>query len=406
MAFSVNRNLKKNPSIDKLFNNKLPDNNAPINNQLKDIVNDPLNDNLNDNLNDPIIESNHFDNSDETHIMPNNESFIHNNKSFFYLNDNFLSKTFGDFMNIDKQYNIKTCIYKINSDCDFPFLQFLFDKSGEKITFPNIDFHCPPPSSPPPTPTISATGGNNDESNNMLSQLDQLPQEHTFFMNQCSQELLKVLPIHDIFSEDILQKIYKGFIEHDNILYVVFDSTTINDSEIDENKYSWAIIDEMVNSRKIIDKEFDPIIVDLFFKKSPYMMDILDDSGIRIVKPNLLYMCNKLTPDATLYTNVTESVNKDSINIIDEPIDHPFLGSYYYFTSNPIAETDLTRIKRYAVFNFNCRYILTDINTIQEKERTEFIENLDDTDTNLSIYFKEDGIQLWCIKTNEQFTDI
>jgi len=379
MAFSV----KKPPnSIDKMFDKPVNKSEVPIptNNQLLQ-SNNALDDNLlhSDNDNEDIA------------IMHDKEPFIHGNTPYFYLNDNILSQTFGDFMNVDKQYNIKICIYKINGDCDIPFLQFLFDRSGEKATFPSIDFHCP----------LVASSGTDS---NTLSGQDSVSQEHTFFMNQCSQELLKVLPIHDIFSEDILKQIYKGFIEYDNTLYVIFDSTKIDAEVIDKNeeKYGWVIIDEIANSRKILDKEIDTEIIDMFMK-TPYMMHILDNHGHRIQQPILLYMCSKL-PDATLYTNIIESDNTNSINIIDEPIDHPIFGSYYYFTSTPLSSTDIKRVKQYACFTFDCKYILTDINTIQEK--LELIENLDNDDSNQSIYFKEDGIQLWCIKTSEQFTDI
>ena len=290
-------------------------------------------------------------------------------------------------MNTDKQYNVKICIYQINGECDIPFLQFLFDKSGEKLTFPNINFQCP----------ITNATSNPDQFQESANQ------EHTFFMNQCSQELLKVLPIHDIFSEDILKQIYKGFIEYDNTLCVVFDSTKIDEHVIDESKYCWSIIDEIINSRKILDKEFDPEIIDMFIK-TPYMMHIVDVNKQRVIYPFLLYICIKLTPESIFYNNALEP-NTNSINIIDEQIDHPLLGSYYYFSSSPLEGTDLTRIKRYGVFTFDCKYIVTDINTIQDKD--EFTTNLDnDDDDNLSIYFKENGIQFWCIKTSEQFTNI
>lgn len=393
MAFSVNK--QSNKSIDKLFGNKSvnlqdnrphdnqhQDNTSDITQIPKDILFDP-----NNNMTNTDDTFNLHHQEEDTNIIYDNEPFYHNEKNYFFLNDHILSQTFGDFMNTDKQYNIKICIYKINGECDIPFLQFLFDKSGEKVTFPNIDFHCP---------TTNATSNTDQfqESSNP---------EHIFFMNQCSQELLKVLPIHDIFSEDILKQIYKGFIEYDNTLYIVFDSTKIEDPIIDQSKYSWSIIDEVINSRKILDKEFDPEIVDMFIK-TPYMMHILDDKGQRIVYPFLLYICIKLTPEATIYNNALEPNNINSINIIDEQIDHPLLGSYYYFSPTPLEGADLTRIKRYAVFTFDGKYILTDINNIKEKD--EFIMNLDDDDSNLSIYFKEDGIQLWCIKTSEQFTDI
>jgi hypothetical protein len=367
MAFSVNKQSK----INNLFNTK------PIHNSIKLLQTAT-----------PILGQESGQEEEEAHVL-DDESIDQDEdedeelaQEYVYLNDNILSQKFGDFMDTNKQYNVKICIYKINNECTLPFLQFLFDKTGEKMTFSNINFQCP-----------------------VITQHDlEEDQEHTFFMNQCTQELLKVLPIHDIFSVEILQKIYKGFIEYDNILYVVFDSTQIDNIIIDQQKYCWAIIDEIINARTILDKDVEQDIIDMFLHKAPFMMHILNNKGMSITQPIIAYLCNKPTPEVS-YTTILELDNTNSINIIDEQIEHPFLGYYYYFTSKPI--TDVVAIsKRYAIFTFDCRYILTDINNIQEKEKEDFIKNLEDNDTNLSIYFKEGGIQLWCIKTSEQFTNI
>lgn len=344
-----------------------------------------------DHLEDDLDFEGSDDSSQEPQVqMHDKEPYMFNDKKYYYLNDNILNQKFGDFMNVDKQYNVQICIYQINDDCDIPFLQFLFDNSGEKIAFPNIDFHCPP---------LLLKSGGGEEQEHELEEEDS--QEHIFFMNQCSQELLKVLPIQDLLSSEILQQIYKGFVEYENTLYVVFDSTKISmDIDIDNTKYKWAILDEIIIHHKLQGKEFSPEAVNLFIKHS-YMMNIMNDQGNPILKPSLAYLC--VRPDE-IYKNVQENNPAGSINIIEDTIEHPWFGNHYFFSSNVLEETDVNKINRYALFTYNARYILKDIEHISQEEKDKFDESLEEDTTNLTLYFWEKNIQLWCIKTSEQFT--
>jgi hypothetical protein len=377
MSLSSKRNTK---SIEKFFDNPLPKSESKSNDTQLDQDQE-----TEDSQDDENNDSQDNDSQEDQSIIPGTASSIKQNKQYYYLNDNILSKTFGDFMNTDKQYNVQICIYKMNQECDIPFLQFLFNITSEKASFPSIDFHCPP---------TSITQQQQQQSS------DDPSHEHIFFMNQCSQELLKVLPIHDIFSTEILQQIYKGFVETGNFLYVVFDLSEI-DIELDNSNYSWSIIDEIMNLKEIMDKKVDPSIIDLFMT-FPYMMNIVDEKGMQVLQPSVLYMCQRELTE-TLYKNCLKHENSETINILDEPIEHPFLGTNYIFSTKPISSIQL--IKRYSVFTYDCRYILTDITTISQEDKDEFLESLENNG-NVSIYFKEDGIQLWCIKSSEQFTEI
>ncbi len=350
------------------------------------------------------------------------DPYVYNNKKYSFLNDTLLSQKLGDFMDIDKQFKVQICIFKINSDCPEPFLQYIFNKMGDKLEFPNIDFQCPkipetmnisgpmhesihepihePMHEPIPGPMPASIPDPENTQENT--------QEHTYFMNTCFQELLKILPLQDLIDPTILQKLYKGFIEHNDTLYVFFDSTQ-HDLYIDSTKYCWSIIDEIIYSRTT---EFDQEIVDIFIK-NPHIMNILDETGIRITKPILAYGC--IQPDS-IYKNIEENADKDSISILDETVEHPIFGERYIFSSKPIdgqdfgqdfgqdSGHDFTKIVRYAVFTYNAKYILKDIAKISEEDKVALIEDLDESDDILSIYFKEDGIQLWSIRPDDQFT--
>ena len=320
--------------------------------------------------------------------------YICNNAPYFFLNDQLLSQQFGEFMEMDTEYNIQILIYQINTDCELPFIQYLFDITNEKVSLPSIQFQCPV--------GIDQVQGQDQGLNKDPTQGLGQAQEHTFFMNQCSQELLKVLPIYDIFNSELLEKIYKGFIEKEKTLYVIFDSTKIeNKIEINE-KYNWLIVDEIINKKKINDKEINPDIVDML-NNTPYMTNILDISGNRIIQPNLLYLCNNNNTN-TEYKNVVKSPNKESIELFDDTIEHPWFGVSYYFSSVPIEKT-ANLIKRYSAFTYNAKYILKDIDQISQEEKDTVDTDLAENDIS-SIYFKENGIQLWCIYNNNQFTEI
>ena len=315
--------------------------------------------------------------------------YIIDDKEYYFLDDNVLNQTFGDFMDVNKKYNVHICIYKINTDCDIPFVEFLLDKTGETIEFPHLEFQCPPPSA----------------STDLQGEFEP-SQDHTFFMNECSKELLKVVPIHDIFNEETLSQMYKGFIECDDRLYIVFDSTKIM-VDLDNTKYIWTILDEILYSRIVLTKSIDPEIIKMF-TKTPEIMYILDKAGKRIMHPALLYICSK--PDE-IYKTVEYTLPDMPFEILEEPVEHSWFGNHYIFSSIPLesfpggtdSKSDILNAKRYAVFTYNARYILKDVEKISQEERDAFTSSLVDTD-NLTIYYREGGIQLWCIKSSDQFT--
>ena len=337
--------------------------------------------------------------------------YIIDDKEYYFLDDNVLNQTFGDFMDVNKKYNVHICIYNINSDCDIPFVEFLLDKTGETIAFPHLEFQCPPPAS---TASSSASSSSASSSSSIWASiglqagLDSITdsrsdsvepsQDHTFFMNECSKELLKVIPIHDIFNEETLSQMYKGFIECDDRLYIVFDSTKIM-LDLDNTKYIWTILDEILYSRIVLTKTIDPEIIKMF-TKTPEIMYILDKNGKRIMHPALLYICSK--PDE-IYKTVEYTLPDMPFEILEEPVEHSWFGNHYIFSSIPLDGSDILNAKRYAVFTYNARYILKDVEKISQEERDAFTSSLVDTD-NLTIYYREGGVQLWCIKSSDQFT--
>jgi len=433
-----------------------------------------------------VIENDEADVLENRAQLHSRDTYKFDDQEYFYLSDHLLSQKFGDFMNTDKQYKIHICIFKLNRECDIPFLQFLLDNTGEILDFPKIDFHCPVISSPQPTPilttaTVAAAkpsqgiiqsiqdsigsifsstktiGGQDNlatvlnkpisqENTQEISQdikqeiVEEIPipfsqkpnpildpllqpsqpsaeytdesQEHIFFMNECSQALLKILPIHDMFDPETLQTMYKGFAESGDDLYIMFDATTIP-VNINPSKYVWTIIDEIMNSQMVLTKQVSQDLSKLFLK-IPELADILDKDGHKIMRPNALYLCTNMTkspdnptieiPDTT-YKNIHTSVD-NTVAILDNTVDHPWLGNNYFFTSRALYGVDYKTIIRYAVFTYSARYILKEMESISQEEKDAFSKILEEDADNSSIYFWENGIQMWCIKSSDQFTII
>ena len=59
----------------------------------------------------------------------------------------------------------------------------------------------------------------------------------------------------------------------------------------------------------------------------------------------------------------------------------------------------------FAVFTENVKYILVDINTINEKQINDFVKDSTES-VILSTYYHQNDIQYWCIKNNNNFTRI
>lgn len=301
------------------------------------------------NNNDDVIE---IDENDD-----NDDDYLDKKKYLFLESDNNpLNKTFGDFNKVDNKYKIHLCIYKVNTECEIPFLQYLFDTSRTAEFIFISDFQCPV------------------FSNNL--------DENTYFMNQCLTMLLENLKLDSDFGIDLFDNMYKGFIEYDESnIFVIFEY--ISDIEISKNN-KWFILDEILYK----DKQIEPIILS-FFEKYDYMTELL--------RPNVKDEYEILPLPSLMF-----SYNGDNEeSIIDNTTSISWLGDHNYF----ISESSEIIKHRYAVFTNNANYILKDINNITDKQRDYYMAKNEEQDIT-TIYFFNNNIQLWCIKSKKNFTRI
>lgn len=287
----------------------------------------------------------------------NEEEIITPVKEIVYLDQDFLSLNFGDFMDTDNTYTIHIGIYRINRDSPLPFLEFLLDTSGEISCFPNIlNFHCP------------NIGGGDDTT------------EQTHFMNECLDQMFDTLP-----NLNIKSVVYKGYQEDQedtNNIFVIFEYIH---TELPNT--SWAILDEIMYRKQYKNKQVEPLITN-FFIKNPYMTNLhFAGDNIQLPFPFLGYLCKD---------NLYNVENGESI--LDTTYNHPWLGDFHYFSSFPLENNNNKILQRYAIFAIEpAKYLWKDISIITQEQKDEFTKKIQDIDV-VTLYFHENNIQYWCIR--------
>jgi len=319
-----------------------------------------------------------------------------NDKKYLYLSNDLLSRDFGFTLgNNDKPYDIRFGIYKLNGKCKEPFLSYLLevhktdDENRNIMKFPSFE--------------LSTTIFDDNEE-----------EIRTLFEEECFRQFK---PLTNNIGNDIIDDIYRGFIEEENnIIYVFFDCTDI-EVVLNEN-HIWGILDEFVNEKRIYGNNYTEENISQLFQKNEFLAYITDENDERINIPCCLYLC-KLNDGETDYENVyLEDIEPDENNY---KIYHYVFGNNCLFlTTDPIEKDNITHlrtIRRFATFIDKSLYVL---NINKDIENINFDEDNDDDDTVHNeddeipqthekyncIYFFENYKQLWCIRDDKRTTEI
>jgi hypothetical protein len=324
------KNETKKDNYEYLYNNET------------EIKKDNLNGSCNESENDSCNESeNDFYNDNKS-----DDSY----KKYSFLEDdnNPLSRTFGDFNNVENKYKLHLCIYKINIECEIPFLEYLLDITDIPQFINIIDFQCP-------------TFTDNEDIN-------------TYFMNQCLMKLLDNFNINNEFGVKLFDEMYKGFVEYDdNNIFIIFECKFDSNAK----NTSWFILDEILFQ----EKQIKPIILS-FFDEYDFMTQIYTENII-FPLPSLMYSYN------------------ENNSIIDKTMSISWLGDHHYFTTEELSFTK----QRYAVYTDKAKYILRDISEITEEQVKHYMTKNNHQEVT-AIYFHSDKNQVWCIKSKKKFTRI
>jgi len=316
--------------------------------------------------------------------------YIFNNDTYYYLdsedNSNTLQKNIQTLISKDEiTYSIKICLFKIIDECKEPFLQFLLEKTNDSMVFPSFE--------------TSSNELNNGDANNI-------------FITKCAKYMNEMSNNSRTSSRfDIINRCFRGFIEEpEHIIYAIFDCTYL-DIDVNAQRF-WGILDEIVNEKYIYKTPIDKDIYTMI-QNNEFLAYIKDKNGERINMPCCLYLCK--VNDNGEYDNIyyeTDQHNMKHKSPVDGKISHEVFGHFYYFTTDPIHnDNNVNRLKRFSVFIDNALYVLNINKPIEEidfitDDEDDFDETYKSYRDYTCIYFFEDGLQLWCVKSLSRFIEL
>ena len=344
-------------------------------------------------------------------------------ETYVYINDD-LSRDVGLQRDLNLEYNLSICIYKINHELRTPFLEFYFEKRDNFYQFPEtkITFNNIPENSDIDTYFL-------DECSRLYNSKSDKPTENISeiykgFVDVGNNNIIAVFENPDftqstiIETVDVLETTSENQQEENvNVLETtsetpqeenvnVLKKPPILNNEPAQHDSIWAILDEIVIKKRILDIPIKDYIIEMF-NEYKVLNNIKDSTNFPIEKPIILYQCNGTYKNyENNYYNENEQRSK-SISIMDERVEHDVFGNIYLFSIEPLEYDNLSKIKRYAAFINNTLYMLNDANVTKE----ELVG--DETDisklpfkTYHCISFKEDDKDYWSINTNQLFVEL
>jgi hypothetical protein len=205
---------------------------------------------------------------------------------------NFLTKDSEMFREIGSYSKIYLCIYRINTNGKYPFLQFLLSNNGYGLlNLPNLPL---------------SNSVNND---------------NLFLYSKVFLSGILNIAIFEDLDNDL---IFDGFYEYKENLYMFFDITKF-DINIDETYSSshirFALVDEIVNHKNVCNIPITSEIND-FFIKNESINFIFDENNEKYETPIVGYV-GKKTPEQLNFTYIFGEPRQSRLHIF---------GSNYYFT--------------------------------------------------------------------------
>lgn len=370
-------------------------------------------DNSDDDNNDEYDHNSYRDNNIDI-----DEKHSHIQVEYKYLEDNVLSRLFGEFSESpDSRKNVFICPYIIIDDCEYPFIKYAMDvgKNDTGMTF--VQSHLQIPLFPESQfSLVSENMKDNDDEDEFHSQTQ------VFFMNHCIESLLVIMPsIREVIDYKFTYTVYKGFIEDSfGNVFVFFDCTTILDPYdiygLPENM-EWVLIDQIVynntdNENIDFSEKVDATVRRLFLE-NPILEHIRDNNNnIALEGPICLYPCIQSTADTEFSNIYSDRESEYRILLINsEPVNLSFFGSAFVFSAKPVnsvrtKDTDSKKLRKCAVFTKNSKRIIKNaVEVLNDDEISEFVDRIKDLDV-MSLYFYNNGNRFWAIKPPSVFTEI
>lgn len=251
----------------------------------------------------------------------------------------------------------------INVDIDIdidptliPFNKYLFDKEG---VFPSLIFFPP-----------------------LLSS-----EYHGSLRFQCDMKLSKLFPPNHTDINAKQMPAYRGYYKgKSDSLFVFYD---MENFVFDMEPYIWGIMDEITNKQHINETSIHREIVSFFCDHEELQNLPIQNNG---ENGENSYTASSYPIPYQFYLNQ------------DKRTSHPLFGDFYYFSRESIPDTSQ---RRYAVFlndDDNGLYILTD--ELQNIKPDILAQYRDRFLLSRMVYFVENGVKIWCVKSDLQFIEI
>ena len=373
--------------------------------------------------------------------------FFHDKKPYYYLSENNLDH---DFISQNPKIQIHLALYYISDNIKvLPFLSFIQKKTGqdgsEMYSFPGFEY------------SINNPNPEWKENENEQEDMESVMQD--MFMNACLEHIFDIFQYKPTTESQSFSQFYKGYLKNESDCLVVFDCSFFMKKQMFQSNelpgYTWSILHELLNERKIEGIPVHPYVTEQLLNES--LLYITDDKGIPIEIPYLLYGCEiqsitkskskESESESKESKSESESKSEESVfNIFGttsqkpevEPekekalrfknikrdsentsfllsrIEHPDYGYNYIFSSEKL---DTNNVKRYVVFVIKTFYdILPKDDRLSKTGKTAIEEIYEDEDIELtneknkqtyfsSFYFQESGVPFWMVRSVDFFME-
>jgi hypothetical protein len=242
-------------------------------------------------------------------------------KYYNYMAKHFLLKNIDHIKPLENYISINLCIYSINTDGNFPFLQYVLSNNGYNILLL------------PKLPVYKLF-----DKENLISY---------------SKVYLSGLLKFNNFEEINNNTNFDGFYEYNDDLYLFFDITKCKkyiDENILFNNVRFCLIDEIINNKNMCNTQIDNT-TSMFFIKNESLIYLYDENNKLYEIPIVGYVGN-LNERQTNFIMIfgVSAKNKSAM-----------MGPFYYFTNftNAISQhnNEKSGLVRFALFIGLTKYV-------------------------------------------------
>lgn len=268
-----------------------------------------------------------------------------------YLHDETLHKVIEPTLNTEYHY----VLYNLVDITPKPFVKFLMHNSNNIMKFPNEKVNIENnDNSDTESETSDILPYDDIENNESLDELDTYSNnteimEDNYINEQCSQYLEKNFGIDHVKSNDN----YKGFVKVEDRLYIFIDVSAIELNFLENDAFSWVIIDEIIN-KKVSNNIPICNIVTYMFSTNRQIKNIYDENNDIVEYPICVYICKD--GSELDYTNV-ELKMSTNMSLMSDKIQHPIFGNTTLFSTERLNMDD-KMLERYCLFTTDAIYVL------------------------------------------------